>query len=1442
MAVGDPGPVDFLGPVAEWFAEALGEPTPPQQKAWPLIASGANTLVVAPTGSGKTLTAFLWALDRIWRERAAGTVPGGTDVLYVSPLKALNEDVRRNLERPLGAIRARAPALEEISIGVRSGDTAPAERQRMLRRPPDILITTPESLYLLLTTAQGRRSLARVRTVVVDELHAVCGDKRGVHLALSLERLAALVRAGGHGDPQRIGLSATVAPLGATAEFLGGVDRAVEVVDASAGRPMRLEVRGRDHSETGRVWEDVTDALLEDVRSHTSTLIFVNNRRQAEQLVGRLNDAAAAKWEAEAADAELARAHHGSVSKELRRDLEERLKAGELACLVATGTLELGIDMGAIDLVCQVESPKSVARGLQRVGRSGHVVGATAEGHVYPLHRADLAEAAACAREMRAGRIEATAIPHNCLDVLAQQLVAEVVGRGDDAATPGELFRLVRAAAPYRALTREAFDGVLRMLVGDTTDPDLAAARPRLAWDRVRDVVTARPGARQVAVTSGGTIPDRGQYPVFLAGANVRLGELDEEFVFESKAGDVFALGTSLWRVSEIGRDRVIVTEAPGAVPRMPFWRGEGLGRPRSLGDALGRLLAEIEQRCAVGDVAGARDLCMSECCLDQEAAAALVAWVAEQDRVAAVPTDRRIVIETFPDEVGDWRVVLHCVRGARVNRALGLVLAARLRDRLGIDLEWSHSDDGAVFRFPQLEGDAPRELLRLVSADEVEDVLLRELAGTALFAGRFRENAARALLLPRNRPGRRTPLWLQRLRAADLLTAARRDPDHPIVVETFRECLEETLDVGAASETLRDAASGALEVVTAETVSPSPFAAAMMWRFVFEYLYDGDAPKAEARSAALGVNRELLAGLIGKPAMRELLEPEAVDEVSARVRRTAPAWQARDPEEVADLMRRLGDLTREEIALRSAVDVGAALEVLGARVEEIGGRWVVAEEAAEYAAVIAGEGDPARWLRRAVLGGGIVTADALASRYGLGAGTVAEVLAALAADGLVVQGEFSPDGRSGEQEWVGTETLARMHRRTLALLRARTAPVDGAAYARFLVAHNGLAGGPRPKGIEGLDRVLSRLEGAALHTDRLESLLLASRVDGYDPAHLDTLMASGRWQWRAIGSGRVVFVRPENAGLIAASGGEPGDDADLLAFLARGGGWRTDELARALEADMDGVAAALERLLWAGLVTNDSLAPLRARRAAVTSSPRSSRASAARRRARAKLPGGASVVAGRWSTVPAPAGAAPSPQPRSGPDGDPAAVLARVVLDRHGVACRETHAMGAWSLPWAATAAALAGMEMRGEVRRGYFVEGLSGVQYAAAWSVDALRAPPAEAPESVVLAAADPAQPWGDPLEGHGVRRAAGARVVLEGGAPVVMFEGTRATPLSDRPLPGYVPALVALRETLRASRADGRAEVGLWAMEPLTASAAAEAFRDAGWARTPKGFRVV
>ncbi len=1442
---GDPGdPLSqFLPAVSGWFRDTLGVPTAAQERAWPLIAAGRHLLVSAPTGSGKTLAAFLWALDRLFRDGGSGDDRAGVDVLYVSPLKALNYDIERNLALPLEGIREREPGLDDVDVGVRTGDTPQAERRRLVRRPPRILITTPESLYLLLTSRSSRPTLAGVRTVIVDEIHAVCATKRGTHLALSLERLADLC---GGADPQRIGLSATVRPLGRVAAFLGGVGRDVEVVDEGSRRPMQITVAGTAAAEDGSVWPRLTESLLADVAGHRTTLMFVNSRRAAERLVGRLNDAAAGTEPTERLAADVStdvaegeggrvlpaagaapqsgepaaraapqsgeyRAHHGSVAHPVRTELEEALAGGRLRTLVATGTLELGIDIGSVDLVCQVESPKTVARGIQRVGRSGHRVEATSVGRLYPVHRGDLVESAALARGMVDGDIEEVRIPSNCLDVLAQQIVAEVAARD---VTGDALFDLCRRADPFRGLQRAAFDAVVGLLAGETVDPDLPGVTPRVVADRATGMLRARPGAARVAVTSGGTIPDRGLYPVRLAGSGVRLGELDEEFVFESKPGDVFVLGSSAWRITDIGRDRVEVVEAPGTLARMPFWHGEGLGRPASVGRRVGALLREAE--AALDDDAGLASLA-SACRLDAVAGDELTDHLRRQRGAAAVPTDRRIVVESYADEVGDWRVVLHSVAGGRVNFAWGLVLAARLRDELGFGVEWVHGDDGVMIRLP---GDVtpPADVASLVAAGDVEEAVLDELAGSTLFAAHFRENAARALLLPRNRPGRRTPLWLQRLRAADLLAWAGRDPDFPIVVETFRECLDDVLEVPALRRLLEGIEAGEVEVVPVATAGPSPFAQSFLYSFTEAFLYSGDVARAEARATALGVNRELLAGLVGDGTLRDLLERSAVEEVVGQVTRTARGWRARDEEEVLDLLHRFGDLALVEVDARSDVDAAEALARLGERVREVGDRWVAAEEAADFEAVLAGAADPGPWLRRAALGRGPFTAADLAARYGRDVGDVTRALEDLAGGGLLERGGFLPGGEG--EEWVASAVLTRMHRRSLALLRRQASAVDGAAYARFLVGrHTGRVSSGRA----GLERALALLEGCPLHAGLVESDVLPRRVDGYDPFLLDGVLAAGEWSWLGLGGARVAFVRPERAGLVstAADSALSETAAGVNAFLARGGGWRSDDLAVALDMDLAGVEAALAELLWAGLATNDSFGPARHR-------PRGQAASATpkRRRGRPEPPSAPGPPA-RWSAV-----------RRVDVVGTPGAghVVAGILLERHGVVAYESWAAESWAPSWADVRGALGAMEARGDVRRGYFVEGLSGVQYARATTVETLRRAGERAgdPTPEVLAAADPANPWGLVFPGAGVRRSAGALVVLEAGVAVLTCEGSRVTPLSERPLEAFAPALAALG----AARGRRRLIMERWARRPAVLAAAA--FTAAGWRRTPKGFR--
>ena len=838
--------LDVLSPATRsWFAGAFTAPTEAQTGAWSSIARGDDTLVVAPTGSGKTLAAFLHALDRLMHEPVPDDRIRRCRVLYVSPLKALAVDVERNLRSPLVGIEREAARLgipaAEVSVGIRTGDTPQSERARMARRPPDILITTPESLFLLLTS-KARESLPGVDTVILDEVHAVAGTKRGAHLALSLERLDAMLDR----PAQRIGLSATVSPVEAVAAFVRPSRPATVVappshkewdlqirvpVDDMAELGAETELSGSAAGSVARtsIWPHIDEQLVDLIEAHRTTLVFANSRRLAERITAQINDIAGQR--ALAAGREdpgpIARAHHGSVSKEQRALIEDDLKAGRLPAVVATSSLELGIDMGAIDLVVQVETPPSVASGLQRVGRAGHQVGAVSRGIVFPKYRGDLVTAAVVTSRMRAGAIEDLRIPRTPLDVLAQQVVAAVAM---DDWRVADLLDLVRRAAPFTSLTEPVFEAVLDMLSGRYPSDEFAELRPRLVWDRDGGLLTARPGAQRLAVTSGGTIPDRGLFGVYLVGssgdgsAGSRVGELDEEMVYESRVGDVIALGASSWRIEDVTHDRVLVSPAPGQAGRLPFWHGDALGRPAELGRAIGAFVRELATSRApetVLDAAGAG--------LDERARANLLQYVAEQrEGTGVVPSDTTIVVERFRDELGDWRVVVHSPYGAQVHAPWALVIGARLRDAFGIDAQVMHADDGIVLRLPDTDDEeSARSVLDVIAIDpdELEALVTAEVGGSALFASRFRECAGRALLLPRRRPDRRTPLWQQRQRSAHLLGVASDYASFPIVLETVRECLQDVYDVPALRTLLGDLRDGRIRVHEAATAQPSPFA-----------------------------------------------------------------------------------------------------------------------------------------------------------------------------------------------------------------------------------------------------------------------------------------------------------------------------------------------------------------------------------------------------------------------------------------------------------------------------------------------------------------------------------------------------------------------------------------------------------------------------------------
>ena len=923
----------FSPAVRAWFESTFETPTAAQAQGWPAIAGGRHSLILAPTGSGKTLAAFLWALDRLMTDP-----PPPTDqrcrVLYISPLRALAVDIEKNLRTPLTGIGLAAERLgehvHEPRVAMRTGDTSASERRRIQTRPPDVLITTPESLYLMLTS-QAREILRSVRWVIVDEIHAMAGSKRGAHLALSLERLEELA----HEPPQRIGLSATQRPLEEIARFLGGQTssgpRPVTIVDAGLRKPMEIEVVVPVEdmadlsgvSETPQrmpamlgpatpgtappqasIWPAIHPQVLELIRAHRSTIVFVNARRLAERLAARLN---------ELAGEELARAHHGSIAREQRLEIEDQLKRGTLKAIVATSSLELGIDMGAVDLVIQVESPGSVARGLQRIGRAGHQVGEPSRGKVFPKFRGDLLEATVVVQRMLQGAIEETHYPRNPLDVVAQQIVAMCAM---DEWTVADLGRVLRRAANFEELSDELLRNVLDLLAGRYPSDEFAELRPRIVWDRRTDTLRGREGAGRLAIASGGTIPDRGLFGVFTVDGR-RVGELDEEMVYESRRGEVFMLGASSWRIEDITLDRVVVSPAPGEPGKMPFWHGDKPGRPLELGRAIGvatRELSSSEHDVAVGRL-------RTEFGLDELAAENLTAYLEDQrEATGAVPDDRTIVVERFPDEIGDWRVCVLSPFGERVHAPWAMAIEGRLAERYGLDVQVLWSDDGIAIRLPESEERIPVEDL-LFDPDEIEELVVARLPGTALFTTMFREAAARALLLPRRTPGRRTPLWQQRQRGADLLEVASRHPTFPILLEATREVLRDVFDVPGLKEVLGDVRARRIHVVPVDTTRSSPFAQSLLFRWVSVYMYEADAPMAERRAAALSLDRELLRELLGAEDLRELIDPVALAELELELQHLAEGRRARNADDVHDLLRRLGDLTAEEVSARSNAD-----------------------------------------------------------------------------------------------------------------------------------------------------------------------------------------------------------------------------------------------------------------------------------------------------------------------------------------------------------------------------------------------------------------------------------------------------------------------------------------------------------------------------------------
>jgi ATP-dependent helicase Lhr and Lhr-like helicase len=1444
----------FQPAVAEWFRNSFADPTPPQQQGWPVIAKGDSTLILAPTGSGKTLTAFLWCLNRLMFEPPPDP-RRRCRVLYISPLKALAVDIERNLRAPLAGIANRASArgdeFDAPAIAVRTGDTPAIERARFQREPADILITTPESLYLLLTS-NAREVLRSLDTVIIDEIHALVPTKRGAHLAVSLERLE---RLRDRGVPlQRIGLSATQRPLDEVARYLGGVSaplsvpeprtpnpesrisasarsdyggpagaageggpnpgafRPVTVVDTTAKKrlDLKIEVPVEDMARIGQVedlpsgpaaqgavrtsiWTAIHPRLLELIRAHRSTLIFVNSRRVAERLAAALN---------ELAGETLVRSHHGSLARPQRIEVEDRLKAGLIRGLVATSSLELGIDMGAIELVIQIEAPPSVASGLQRIGRSGHTIDAASRGVIFPKFRGDLVACAAVTRAMHDAHIEATRYPRNALDVLAQQIVAMV---SMDPWNVDAMFDAVRAAAPFADLSRSVFEGVLDMLSGRYPSDDFADLRPRLTWDRLQNMLTARDGAKRVAVINGGTIPDRGLYGVFLSGERgpgARVGELDEEMVFESRVGETFLLGATTWRIEQITHDRVLVSPAPGEPGKMPFWKADAAGRPLELGRAVGALVRTLSQMpppAAIERLVRHHDL-------DAQAAENLMRYITDQTKASGVaPDDRTIIVERCRDELGDWRICVLSPFGGRIHAPWAMAVVERARAETGLDIETMWTDDGFVVRFPETD-DPPDPKLMVPAADEVEALVLRQLGGTAMFAAKFREAAGRALLLPKRRPGGRSPLWQQRKRAADLLSVAARFGSFPIVLEAYRECLRDVFDMPSLVDTLRRIERRDIRVVTVDSTMASPFAAALLFGYVANYLYDGDAPLAERRAQALSIDQAQLRELLGEAELRDLLDADAMGDVESELQHLHEDRHVRSVDGVHDLLLRLGDLTADEIAARSYVDAANAVtELTKARralVVAIAGeaRVIPVEYAARYRdglGVPLPTGLPETLLepapqaaidlvRRYAKTHGPFTAAELAERYGLGRSMAEALLKELAGSGRIVEGDFRPGGTS--REWCDPDVLQTIRRRSLAKLRHQVEPVEPAVLGRLITTWQGVV--RRRVGLDALLDAIETLQGAPLVASILETELLPARIERYDPADLDALTAAGEIVWAGVEplgerDGRLALYLTDHLAKLRKATPMtdlPAREQAIVDHLQRNGASFFTAMHEAAGGGYPGETVdALWSLVWKGALTNDTLHALRA----FTRPPE-------RRNRKARLAAGSSMrrsfrsrrlapptAEGRWSLV--------SDRTRLSPEAvakgevsntEATTALAQQLLARYGVLTREVAAAEGVTGGFSGVYQVLKALEDAGRIRRGYFASGVGATQFALPAALDLLRSlkdTPDEA-EVVAISATDPANPFGTILKwpdppvaegGRGPTRTAGSLVILVNGA---------------------------------------------------------------------------
>ena len=1456
--------------VRSWFVQSFGEPSPPQQLGWPSIAAGNNTLIVAPTGSGKTLSAFLWCINHLVEENLAAARNGhrgekersaGVRVLYISPLKALNNDIHRNLELPLKGIQDAAVSqsvqLAKLRSAVRTGDTTQAERAAILKNPPDILITTPESLYLMLSSQRARKIFASVRYVIVDEIHSISGNKRGVHLSLSLERLERATA----NSFVRIGLSATQRPLETIARFLGGqewkngqlISRAVTIVDAGYKKKMDLQVTcvAQDFSDlpTDSIWTLIFPRLIDAIYRHKTTLIFVNNRRLAERVAAQLNELLegrehtfnnyAVPYSSEPLSPPtkipdiVVQAYHGSMSRTAREQMETDLKQGKLRVLVATSALELGIDIGSIDLVIQIQSPKGIARGLQRVGRSGHLVSATSKGRIFITHREDLIESTVVAKEMEEHAIEETHVPHDCLDVLAQHIVSMVSVEDWNAE---QLFDLVRQSTCYQSLSKKAFTSVVQMLAGRYTNEAFRELRPRISWDKVRNTLSALPGSSHLAITNAGTIPDRGYFGVYLEDLKTKIGEVDEEFIYESRTGDTFILGSNVWKMLDIDANKIVVAPAPGEPARMPFWRGEGIGRTFELGEKIGKFLDELSS----GEPAHIEWL-RDNYPVDAHSARNIVDYLRQQKAATKfLPTHSSIVVEGFRDEIGDPRIVVHSIFGRRVNGLLGLVLSHQLRERLGTEIQMLYNDDGILFRCSDVER-LPLDLFAGLTAAKAQELILDELVISPLFGALFRQNSARALLLPKTRIGKRTPLWLQRLRAGDLLQVVRKVDDFPIVIETIRDCLNDALDFEHFKEVMGKVESGTIGIHSVQTEMPSPFASAVLFDFIAVYMYEGDQPRNSSANQYQHLNRELLAEVVNLDAVKTVIKHDALDRIEEQLQFTSDTRKARTAEELLEILLRIGELTREELAERSAGNgpkLNDQLEQQGTIVRvTMNGKefFIAAEEVPFYLpiAVVSRETLVAlpeefqtsplkreeclRFLITRMLRSHTpLRAEQIASRFGIPNEECEGILRSLPEEEQIIHGSFSTEHEI--VQWCYRPNLERIHRASINILRKEIKPASISDFTSFLSHWQHRHPSTQTNGEAGLVTVLEQMEGYALSSELWEAEIFRNRMKNYDPAALRTLSARGeiicigsspgKSQWLFSGDG-ACFIDEKDTLLEGASS----PAKELYEFLKGNGASFLSDIREGTSFSLAALNKAVAELFWQKLITNDVVdealnvkrfktkdeSPLPAERIILTNprrNPLKSFAMNSVRKALRNAPG----WNGRWSLVHTRRvlGEKASLEEKT-------ARQAQQLLLRYGIVAREIAKREDNLLSWPLLALEFQKMELRGEIRRGYFVDGLSGMQFALPAAVEMMRSITSERltmndTPPMVINACDPANPYGLGVEIAGRSPESGLRIsrlplnyfVFDKGTPILWIEGfgARITTVAE-----------SSRETVRA-----------------------------------------